>query len=248
MAESVTTYEGWYVTHDFRTIDWTKWKALTDGQREEILAEFLNFLRSNDTVREQKRGDQGLYAILGHKADLLLLTFRPTLEELHEVENQWDKTGLADYTRSTYSFLSIVELSAYQVRPGVDITTDPGVQARLKPTLPSQSYISFYPMDKKREGADNWYMLPMDERREMMKSHGMIGRSYSGKVRQIITGSIGLDDWEWGVTLFADDPLQFKKIVHEMRFDEASARFGVFGAFYTGYRIQEEKIRSLLQV
>jgi hydrogen peroxide-dependent heme synthase len=101
-------------------------------------------------------------------------------------------------------------------------------------------------MNKKRDGEDNWYMLSMEDRREMMKSHGMIGRSYAGKVRQIITGSVGLDDWEWGVTLFGEDPLQFKKLVYEMRFDEASARFGEFGPFYVGNYLTQEDLSALL--
>jgi chlorite dismutase len=89
-------------------------------------------------------------------------------------------------------------------------------------------------------------MLPEEERRKMMKSHGMIGRSYADRVRQIITGSIGLDDWEWGVSLFSDDPLSFKKLVNEMRFDEVSARFGEFGSFYVGCRLTSEGLTSLL--
>ena len=89
-------------------------------------------------------------------------------------------------------------------------------------------------MDKKREGEDNWYMLSMEKRKELMRSHGMIGRGYAGKVKQIISGSVGFDDFEWGVTLFSDDVLQFKKLVYEMRFDEVSRRYGVFGSFFIG--------------
>jgi chlorite dismutase len=103
-------------------------------------------------------------------------------------------------------------------------------------------------MNKRREGNDNWYMLSMEERRGFMRSHGMIGRSYAGRVKQIITGSVGLDDWEWGVTLFGDDPLTFKKLVYEMRFDEASARFGEFGDFYVGNLLQAEKLPGLLSI
>src|SRR5690606_4427829 len=101
---------------------------------------------------------------------------------------------------------------------------------------------------KRREGNDNWYMLPMEARQSMMRSHGMIGRKYAGKVTQMISGSVGLDDWEWGVTLFSDDPIQFKKLVYEMRFDEASARYGEFGSFLVGNRLTEEKIKSMLSI
>jgi chlorite dismutase len=103
-------------------------------------------------------------------------------------------------------------------------------------------------MDKKREGNDNWYMVPAEERKTMMRSHGMIGRTYAGKVKQIITGSVGLDDWEWGVTLFAEDALQFKKLVYEMRFDEVSARFGEFGDFYVGNILDSSKFTKLLSL
>jgi chlorite dismutase len=103
-------------------------------------------------------------------------------------------------------------------------------------------------MNKKREGSDNWYMLSMEERRNFMRNHGMIGRQYAGKVKQIITGSVGLDDWEWGVTLFADDALQFKKLVYEMRFDETSARFAEFGEFFVGNLLDAGKLKALLEV
>jgi chlorite dismutase len=103
-------------------------------------------------------------------------------------------------------------------------------------------------MDKRRQGNDNWYMLPMEDRRSLMRSHGMIGRQYAGKVKQIITGSVGFDDYEWGVTLFSDDVLQFKKLVYEMRFDEVSARYGEFGSFFVGNILQEERIHPFLDV
>jgi chlorite dismutase len=139
-----------------------------------------------------------------------------------------------------------VELSSYTIPPDVDPLSDPAFRERLNPILPKTQYVCFYPMNKRRLGEDNWYMLSMEERRRMMKSHGMIGRSYAEKVRQIITGSMGLDDWEWGVTLFSDDPLNFKQLVSEMRFDEVSARFGEFGPFYVGCRLTAEGLTSLL--
>jgi chlorite dismutase len=133
-------------------------------------------------------------------------------------------------------------------KPGVDPLEDPDIVVRLKPILPKNNHICFYPMNKRREGADNWYMLSMDERRTMMRSHGMIGRSYAGRVKQIITGSVGLDDWEWGVTLFADDALTFKKLVYEMRFDRVSAQYGDFGDFYVGNILNPAKLQAMLEV
>ncbi len=119
------------------------------------------------------------------------------------------------------------------------------VRKRLYPEVPKSKYICFYPMDKRRQGDDNWYMLDMEKRRELMRSHGMIGRSYAGKVRQFITGSIGLDEYEWGVTLFSDDMLQFKKLIYEMRFDEVSARYGDFGDFFVGVHLPHQAVPAI---
>ncbi len=173
---------------------------------------------------------------------------RETLQDLEKVELAFNRSLIAEFTIPTYSYVSIVELSSYMAKPGVDPLEDPEIQARLKPVLPKAEHICFYPMNKRRQGADNWYMLSMEERRTMMRSHGMIGRNYAGKVKQIITGSVGLDDWEWGVTLFSEDPLQFKKLIYEMRFDEVSARYGDFGGFYVGNKLTAARLGDWLGV
>ena len=107
---------------------------------------------------------------------------------------------------------------------------------RLFPAMPPNRYICFYPMDRRRGEDKNWYTLPIEERQRQMNEHGLVGRRYAGEVKQIISGSIGFDDWEWGVTLFADEPLVFKKLIYEMRFDEVSAVYALFGHFYVGMR------------
>jgi len=117
----------------------------------------------------------------------------------------------------------------------------------LRPQVPPNRFLCFYPMDKKRGENKNWYDVPIGERRRMMKDHGLIGRRYAGKVKQIISGSIGFDDWEWGVDLFADDPLVFKKLIYEMRFDEASALYALFGPFYIGLRVPASGLAALLK-
>jgi chlorite dismutase len=117
---------------------------------------------------------------------------------------------------------------------------------RLWPEIPTAKYICFYPMDRRRGESVNWYREPMAERQRMMHEHGTVGRRYAGEVRQIITGSIGFDDWEWGVDLFADDPLVFKKLIYEMRFDEVSAVYALFGTFYVGVRTPAESLANLL--
>jgi len=213
MSQAVQTYDGWYVYHDFRKIDWKKWKSLDASKREQIIQELQETIQEFSAVENDRQGSFGLYAISGHKADLLFVHLRPTIDELNEVKWKFSKTEFADVTTDPTSYTSVVELSSYTVPPGTDPYSDPSIQERLKPILPKTSHVCFYPMNKRRSGEDNWYMLSVDERRRMMRSHGMIGRSYAGKVRQIISGSIGFDDWEWGVTLFSNDPLNFKKLV-----------------------------------
>ncbi|BCU82736.1 putative heme-dependent peroxidase YwfI [Polycladomyces abyssicola] len=246
MSQAVSTYEGWYVYHDFRKIDWNKWKSINPSEREQMIQELLETIQKWSSVENNRKGSFGQYAILGHKADLLFVHLRPTIDELNEVKLQFDKLDFADVTSTPYSFTSVVELSSYTIPPGTDPFSDPAFRERLEPILPKTQYVCFYPMNKRRLGDDNWYMLSVEERRKMMKSHGMIGRSYAGRVRQIITGAIGFDDWEWGVSLFSDDPLTFKKLVTEMRFDEVSARFGEFGPFYVGCRLTSDGLTSLL--
>ncbi|HEV8495022.1 MAG TPA: chlorite dismutase family protein, partial [Candidatus Angelobacter sp.] len=119
------------------------------------------------------------------------------------------------------------------------------MRPRLFPQIPSNRYICFYPMDRRRGEDKNWYSLPIEERQRQMEEHGLVGRRYAGTVRQIITGSIGFDDWEWGVDLFADDPLIFKKLIYEMRFDEVSAVYALFGTFYVGVRCPAAGLEGL---
>jgi chlorite dismutase len=118
--------------------------------------------------------------------------------------------------------------------------------SRLYPKIPESRYLCFYPMDRRRGEDKNWYTLPIEERQRQMEEHGMVGRRYAGKVQQIITGSIGFDDWEWGVDLFAAEPLVFKKLIYEMRFDQVSAEYALFGQFFIGLRVQLEKLGEWL--
>lgn len=249
MIEAAQTLDGWYCLHDFRTIDWAAWKQLTSDERQKAIQEFDHFLDKWDQTMQAKEGSYAFYSIVGQKADFMLMWLRPTMEDLNAVETAFNKTRLADFTIPSYSYVSVVELSNY-LAAGVegDPYEHPRIKSRLYPILPRTKYLSFYPMDKRRVKDENWYMLSMDERRDMMKSHGHIGRQYAGKVKQIITGSVGLDDWEWGVTLFSDDALQFKKLIYEMRFDEVSAKYGEFGSFYVGSLLSKEKFAQMLAV
>lgn len=247
MSEAAQTLDGWYVLHDFRTIDWTAWNAASPEEREQARQALFGLVNEWEAVEERKEGSLALYAIVGQKADLVFMHLRETLQELNAVENAFNRSAFAKFAKPAYSYVSVVELSNYMGQPGVDPMQVPEIVARLKPILPKTNHICFYPMNKRRLLGDNWYMLPMEERKAMMRSHGMIGRSYAGKVKQIISGSVGFDDWEWGVTLFADDSLQFKKLVYEMRFDEVSARYGEFGAFYVGNRLTRDSLAELLK-
>jgi hydrogen peroxide-dependent heme synthase len=160
--------------------------------------------------------------------------------------------GLYEASVKLYS-----ELAARAVQPGtaewnraIDVELAKQREAaapRLWPEIPQRRYLCFYPMNKLRGETKNWYSEPMEERGRMMREHGMIGRRYAGRVTQIISGSIGFDDWEWGVDLFADDPLVFKKLVYEMRFDQASAVYGLFGAFFVGLRFPAVRLESLFE-
>ncbi len=211
----------------------------------------------------------GIFSLIGHKGDLLFLHFRDTLEQLHQVEYSLNQLELAEYLEPTHSYLSVVELGLYESsaktygqlsekgfephspewNAGVaEVTERQGaaMATRLYPEIPSGKYICFYPMDRKRAEEKNWYQVPMAERQRMMHEHGMIGRRYADSVRQIITGSIGFDDWEWGVDLFADDPLVFKKLIYEMRFDEVSAVYALFGTFYVGMRLPASSLPAYI--
>jgi hydrogen peroxide-dependent heme synthase len=247
MSEPAQTLDGWYSLHDFRTMDWSAWKTLSSDERQAAIHEFLQFLDKLNKTQEKNKGSHALYTIVGQKADFMLMVLRPTMEELNEIETEFNKLKLAEYTIPSYSYVSVVELSNY-LPSDEDPYENPHIRARLYPILPKAKHVCFYPMNKRRQGSDNWYMLPMEERRELMRSHGMIGRKYAGIVKQIITGSVGFDDYEWGVTLFSDDVLQFKKLVYEMRFDEVSARYGEFGSFFVGNLLEEDRIAQFLHV
>lgn len=249
MNEAAITLDGWYVLHDFRTMDWASWKLISKEERQAAVNEFLAYLERLQTADEAKTGSHAFYTVVGQKADFMLMTLRPTMDELQQLEAEFNKLTIADYTVPAYSYVSVVELSNYLAgESDEDPYQNPYVRGRLYPELPRSQYVCFYPMDKKREGEDNWYMLDMDDRKSLMRSHGMIGRGYAGKVKQIISGSVGFDDYEWGVTLFSDDVLQFKKLVYEMRFDEVSARYGVFGSFFVGTILQDEKRAEFFEV
>jgi hydrogen peroxide-dependent heme synthase len=167
-------------------------------------------------------------AVLGHKADLCVMALGPEQWRLRELQTALIASGLD----LVDSYVSLTEISEYA--QGVP---DEMKQARLHPVLPPEGKraFCFYPMSKRRgEGGHNWFTLPYDDRKELMYAHGASGRKFAGRVLQVVTGSTGIDDFEWGVTLFAVHPDDLKEVVYTMRFDEASANYAEFGPFVTG--------------
>lgn len=249
MAEPVKTLDGWYSLHDLRTFDWLSWKLATDEEREQAIKEFTELLHEWDEVEKRKEGSHAFYSVLGQKADFIFMILRPTPEELNEVETKLNKSKLGEYLLPAYSFVSIIEISRYQPeRPGVNLAEMPEIKERLYPILPKWEHICFYPMNRRRSGDENWFTLNKQIRATLLRQHGQTGAKYAGKVKQFVTGSIGLDDWEWGVTLFAHDMLEFKNIVYEMRFDEVSSRYGEFGQFFVGNLVESDKLADYLKV
>ncbi|WP_273837579.1 heme-binding protein [Halococcus sp. PRR34] len=250
--EPPRTEEGWYVLHDFRTVDWDAWRAAPDRERQRAIEEGIDYLAAHEAVADADAGGSATFSVLGHDADLLVLHLRPSMADLDTAERRFEGTAFADFTEQTDSYLSVTEVSGYMSQEyfeGEEVE-DTGmaryIESRLKPDIPDMEHVSFYPMDKRRGPEDNWYDLPFDERADLMSGHGDIGRDYAGDVTQIITGSVGFDDHEWGVTLFADDPAQIKKLLYEMRFDPSSSRYAEFGRFRFGRRFPPEDLGALL--
>jgi hydrogen peroxide-dependent heme synthase len=257
------TLEGSALLHQMFRFRWSAWKALPEDRRRDIVDEAVR------TLGAMEQSQTALFSLLGHKGDLMLTHFRNSFEELNQAELCVAQLQLSDYLEPTTSYLSVVELGLYEstvrlnasleekgIAPGTPEWDQEAEQVmdqqrkamkpRLWPSVPRHRYCCFYPMDKKRGESKNWYEIPIRERQRMMHEHGLIGRKYAGSVKQIISGSIGFDDWEWGVDLFADDPLVFKKLIYEMRFDEASAVYALFGTFYLGLRFPATELGSLL--
>ena len=260
------TLEGSSVLHQMMRIRWSAWKALPAAERDGIVAEASALLAE---MEKSPEGQSAAFSLLGHKGDLILVHFRRSFDELNQAELRLAGLKLSDYLEPASSYVSIVELGLYDSSmqtyqdlesrgiqphtPQWDAEIEAVLQRhrqamhpRLFPEMPPNRYLCFYPMDRKRGEDKNWYRLPMEERKRQMKEHGLIGRRYQGEVKQIISGSIGFDDWEWGVDLFADDPLVFKKLIYEMRFDEVSAVYALFGTFYLGVRCPASQLGKLL--
>ncbi|CAN5459349.1 heme-dependent peroxidase [soil metagenome] len=260
--------EGWWILHRMFAFDRLAWDELPQDQRIEIVRQATAALEPLKTGADT---DVSLAQMIGHKADLMLTHYSKTFDGLSQAQTIVDKLRLSEYLTPSTSYVSVLELGLYDATGKIHAAlTEKGlkpnsqewiaefdemVQAqqhvphnagRLWARVPQRRFVCFYPMDKKRGEDVNWYMLPFADRSRLMLDHGKIGRTYHGQVTQVISGSIGFDNFEWGVDLYADDPMVFKKLIYEMRFDEASAKYGHFGDFYSGVQFSLDQLQTAL--
>jgi chlorite dismutase len=265
-AHPPETLEGWYVLHQiFRARGGKSDAANLRGLAKRARASLAPPRATRSKKKVAPPSGWSCFArLIGSASDLMAIHFRESLDELARVQDAFGASAVAKELELAYSFLSITEAGLYHItaqlareaaaRGGAVGDADYAksladraaaerdsahIQRRLYPPLPADMpYVCFYPMSKRRDEGQNWYTLSLDERSRLMYAHGLTGRRYAGKVQQVISGAIGLDAWEWGVTLFARDPLDFKKLVTDMRFDEVSAKYALFGEFYVGRLIE----------
>jgi hydrogen peroxide-dependent heme synthase len=260
--------EGWHCLHLFYRIEYGQWQLFS---REEQNAAKTNL---SSLVQEARAMDSTQLLTLGMvtpKADLGFMLITPDLQNANKIEKQLSLSLGADVLTPVYGYLSLTEESEYITSEEEYVQTlEPTVRNdaaqldqamaafrertkhyrrnRVYPTLPDWPIVCFYNMSKRRGEQRNWYALPYVERRKLMKGHAAIGRGFAGKVKQLITGSTGLDDAEWGVTLFARDTFQIKAIVYKMRFDPVSAEYGDFGEFYIGIQLPLDELFRRLRL
>ncbi len=267
---SIKSAEGWFVLHLYYKLNRQVWASLESQeirQSQEALQSVLDhFCRSEHCQAHT-------YSIWGHKADFGILLVDPDLDHMNETENLILAALPPDSVDPVHSFTSMSEISEYlsqekdydrtlREKEGLSPESPEYKEKmeafrqrirhytgdRLHPQLPSHSVMCFYPMNKARRDANNWYMLDFEERKRLMAGHMVTGRKFAGKVSQLVTGAFGLDDWEWGVTLFTEDPLYLKQILYEMRFDDVSAVYGEFGEFLVGIRMGADELFGRLQL
>lgn len=256
--------EGWVVQHLFYHIDHGFWAALTPEEQNERRAHFSETLAA---IRSHPKTQLLLFSMVSPKADIGFMLLTPDLHDANRFEKQLSLALGPDVLTPSYSYLSMTEWTEYsekeeEAAARIQQTEGlaPGSEAfekrlaewkghmqkyysdRLYPNMPDWQVMCFYPMSKRRLVGANWYATEFAKRRELMGGHAKTGRKFSGKIRQLITGSTGLDTHEWGVTLFGHDLFQVKTIVYEMRWDEVSAQFADFGDFYIGIQLPTDEL------
>ncbi|HEY4215843.1 MAG TPA: hydrogen peroxide-dependent heme synthase [Gemmatimonadaceae bacterium] len=266
VAHPPETLEGWYALHQIYSVQRDVSPGVTRERVDSTQSTAAKALATST-------GWTAAAKLIGSSSDLLVVHFRETLDDIGKVQDAFKALPLANGLRLDYSFLSVTEAGLYHLtaqlakqaaeRGGTvgdaeytaELTKRSAaerdsahVQRRLYPPLPGDMpYVCFYPMSKRRQTGQNWYSLTLDERSQLMYTHGLTGRRYAGRILQIISGAIGFDAWEWGVTLFGKDPLDFKKIVTDMRFDEVSAKYAEFGDFYVGKLLPVDQLETFVE-
>jgi chlorite dismutase len=262
--------QGWHFLHLFYRVDRGRLEGMTAARREQGIADLKRILGER-----APGGPEQLqcFAVPGHKADFGVIMAGPDLRAIHGIQASIQASSLGPALVPTYSFYSITEISEYvpdaeaygrilREREGLDPESNmyqtkvksyaerlgPMNRHRLYPEFPAWPCLCFYPMSKSRTAEQNWYMLPFETRSALMSQHASSGMKFAGKVSQLITASTGLDDWEWGVTLWARNPTYIKDIVYTMRFDESSARYGLFGDFYFGYILPPDELPGAIRL
>src|SRR5258705_676939 len=245
-AQPPVTLEGWYASHQAFTIRRQALRTQPRGALTAARSTAADVLSAACAPKQTDGGWSAVVQLVGSLANVLFVHFRPNLDALAAVEEEVARLTLLECFDPAFAFLSVTEVGLYHLPDAAQHDPDHAErvsaerdsehnQRRLYPALPADMpFVSFYPTSKRRENGQNWYTLPLKERRDLMRSHGLTGRRHAGEVRQIITGAIGFDRWEWGVTLFAADPLALKRVVTDMRYDETSAKYAEFGEFFVG--------------
>jgi chlorite dismutase len=260
---SLKLSEGWHCSHFYYRFRRDVLQSMDSGLIDEGKAKFVEIL---DKQADRSPAKLQTSVVSGHKADFGLMIMDPDPLLVEGVHQQLMAGPLGPALDATYSFVSVTEVSEYvptieqyaqRLLDDGETQDSPAFQAkvrayekrepmmrrqRLTPDLPLWPATCFYPMNKKRKVGENWFLLPFSGRNSMMAEHARSGMAFAGKVSQLITVAVGLDDWEWGVTLWAKNPEFLKDIVYRMRFDEASARYAEFGPFYTSYVVEAQEV------
>jgi len=269
-VDPVIPAEGWHVLHLFYKIEYGQWQLFTGDEQRKAKTHLSSLVQE---IRATPSTQLLIFSMVSPKADIGFMLLTPDLQAANRFEKKLSLALGADVLTSVYSYLSLTESSEYtstDAELAANLVEEGKVAAgtaefetemekirarmakykkdKLYPNLPDWPVYCFYPMSKRRGEKNNWYALPFEERKKLMGGHARVGRKYHGKILQLITGSTGLDDAEWGVTLFAHDTFHVKEIVYEMRFDPVTADFGEFGEFYIGLQVPLDDLFRRLQL
>ena len=269
-VDPIIPAEGWHVLHLFYKIEYGQWQLFNDAEQRRAKTALSSLVQE---IRATPSTQLLIFSIVSPKADIAFMLLTPDLQTANQFEKRLSLALGPDVLTAVYSYFSLTESSEYTssdaelvanlaaegaVKEGTpEFETEmEKIRARmakykkdkLYPNLPDWPVFCFYPMSKRRNETQNWYKLPFAERKQLMSGHARVGRKYHGKILQLITGSTGLDDAEWGVSLFAHDTFHIKEIVYEMRFDPVTADYGDFGEFYIGLRVPLDDLFRRMQL